>query len=190
MASRGFSLVNNRWHLTKHSYRDRYTDAEDVALNKISKPTKVFCLRCPKLSKPPLNKDQPLILEKISEGPVAMSNANFELIFNEDTRLLESITDKRSGLTRDVHVVFGAYPTQPFRNGAYLFKPDPNRLPPQFIPIMDPIDSLKEIVIISGPIFSEISLIYEAGASASNQVIMELVFARLFYTGQKNSSIL
>ena len=55
-----------------------------------------------------------------------------------------------------------------FRNGAYLFKPDTNRQP-STMPIIDPIDHLKEVVIISGPVFSEISLIYEAGTSMTNQ---------------------
>ena len=47
-----------------------------------------------------------------------------------------------------------------FRNGAYLFKPDHNRDP---VSVIDPIDHLKEVVVISGHVFSEISLIYEAG---------------------------
>ena len=55
-----------------------------------------------------------------------------------------------------------------FRNGAYLFKPDLNHQPP-ILPIIDPIDNLKEVVIISGHVFSEISLIYEAGTSVAIQ---------------------
>ena len=55
-----------------------------------------------------------------------------------------------------------------FRNGAYLFKPDLNHQPP-ILPIIDPIDNLKEVVIISGHVFSEISLIYEAGTSVTIQ---------------------
>ena len=64
-------------------------------------------------------------------------------------------------------MVFGGYPTMQFRNGAYLFKPDVNRQPPT-VSVIDPIDNLKEIVIITGPVFSEISLIYESGTSMTN----------------------
>ena len=54
-----------------------------------------------------------------------------------------------------------------FRNGAYLFKPDHNRDP---VSVIDPIDHLKEVVVISGHVFSEISLIYEAGNFAKYRV--------------------
>merc|ERR1719510_1905309 len=107
-------------------------------------------------------------MDKISDGAVVISNANLELIFDEDTKLLMSIKDKKSGLVKKVKMVFGGYPTMQFRNGAYLFKPDTNRQP-STLPIIDPIDHLKEVVIITGPIFSEISLIYEAGTSMITQ---------------------
>ena len=64
-----------------------------------------------------------------------------------------------------------------FRNGAYLFKPDLNHQPP-ILPIIDPIDNLKEVVIISGHVFSEISLIYEAGTSVT---IQGLIFFKYFH---------
>ena len=76
--------------------------------------------------------------------------------------------DKKTNLTKNVTINFGGYPTMQFRNGAYLFKPDLNHQPP-ILPIIDPIDNLKEVVIISGHVFSEISLIYEAGTSVAIQ---------------------
>ena len=63
-----------------------------------------------------------------------------------------------------------------FRNGAYLFKPDLNHQPP-ILPIIDPIDNLKEVVIISGHVFSEISLIYEAGTSVTIQGLIFYIFS-------------
>jgi len=145
---------------------------------KTQRPTKVFCLRCPK--KPNTDPDSKnsggknsgknlhMTLEEISEGSVVISNANLELVFDEETHLLKSIKDKKTNLTKNVAVVFGGYPTMQFRNGAYLFKPDLNHQPP-ILPIIDPIDNLKEVVIISGHVFSEISLIYEAGTSVTIQ---------------------
>ena len=74
------------------------------------RPTKVFCLRCPKKpntdpeknpesknpdSKNPGGKNSGknlhMTLEEISEGSVVISNANLELVFDEETHLLKSI---------------------------------------------------------------------------------------------------
>jgi len=101
----------------------------------------------------------------MNEGSVVISNAYLELIFDEDTHLLTSVKNKETNLTKNVKLTFGGYATMQFRNGAYLFKPDTSRDP---LPVIDPIDNLKEIVIISGPVFSEISLIYEAGTTMAN----------------------
>ena len=68
-----------------------------------------------------------------------------------------------------------------FRNGAYLFKPDLNHQPP-ILPIIDPIDNLKEVVIISGHVFSEISLIYEAGTSVTIQGLIFNIFSPHAFT--------
>ena len=133
----------------------------------------MFCLRCPKKHNseegaPEKTETTHMTLEEISEGSVVISNANLELTFDEDTHLLMAIKDKRTNLTKNITMVFGGYPTMQFRNGAYLFKPDLNHQPP-IVPIIDPIDNLKEVVIISGHVFSEISLIYEAGTSVTIQ---------------------
>ena len=73
--------------------------------NKKLRPTKVFCLRCPRKQsnseknesssdKKPENTH--MILEEISEGSVVISNANLELIFDEETHLLMSIRYSKS----------------------------------------------------------------------------------------------
>ena len=72
---------------------------------KTQRPTKVFCLRCPKKpntdpeknpeSKNPGGKNSGknlhMTLEEISEGSVVISNANLELVFDEETHLLKLI---------------------------------------------------------------------------------------------------
>ncbi len=144
-------------------------DSQDKNRMRFSPSTKVYCLKCPKILKSSdlkKEEDAPMLLEKISEGAVVISNAHLELEFDQDTHLLKQIKDKASNVTKKVKMVFGGYPTMQFRNGAYLFKPDTNR---NVQPIIDPLDNLKEIVIISGQIFSEISLIYEAGSSLTLQ---------------------
>ena len=76
---------------------------------KTQRPTKVFCLRCPKKpntdpeknpgSKNPGGKNSGknlhMTLEEISEGSVVISNANLELEFDEETHLLKSIKGQK-----------------------------------------------------------------------------------------------
>ena len=74
--------------------------------NKKLRPTKVFCLRCPRKqnnseknessSDKKTEKNPHMILEEISEGSVVISNANLELIFDEETHLLMSIRYSKS----------------------------------------------------------------------------------------------
>jgi hypothetical protein len=61
-------------------------------------------------------------------------------------------------------MTFGAYPTMPFRNGAYLFKTDSQR--PENVPVFDA-ETLREAVIVSGSVFSELSLVYEGPKTSS-----------------------
>lgn len=49
--------------------------------------------------------------------------------------------------------------------GAYLFKPDERQ--GENVPVFTDED-LKEVVIISGPVFSEVSVVYESGSSATS----------------------
>ena len=61
-------------------------------------------------------------------------------------------------------MTFGAYPTMPFRSGAYLFKTDFQR--PENVPVFEA-DTLREAVIVSGTVFSELSLVYEGPKTSS-----------------------
>ena len=107
-----------------------------------------------------------------------VQKSHCELVSQNNQKFLTQI-DKKTNLTKNVAVVFGGYPTMQFRNGAYLFKPDLNHQPP-ILPIIDPIDNLKEVVIISGHVFSEISLIYEAGTSVTIQGLILLTYFLTF----------
>ena len=53
---------------------------------------------------------------------------------------------------------FGAYPSMMFHSGAYLFMPDVNAVEPN----IDVLRDVKpQIFIISGPVMSEISVVYD-----------------------------
>ena len=56
-------------------------------------------------------------MNPIPEGAIQLENSELVLLFDEETRMLASITDKRSGEKEDVEVYFAAYPTAQFRSG-------------------------------------------------------------------------
>ena len=67
---------------------------------------------------------------------IQLENSNYLLSFDADTKLLSSIRNKKKkGKDKDVEIEFGAYPTQQFRNGAYLFATDTRR--PQTVEVFN-----------------------------------------------------
>lgn len=106
-------------------------------------PTQVFCRRCASTNAKVENE---MIVESIPEGSVVIENIAFTLVFDEDTKLLSTVTHKATGKVENVQVTFGAYPTMPFRSGAYLFKTDSQRS--ENLPVFDA-DTLREVRVHS-----------------------------------------
>ena len=98
--------------------------------------TKVYCLRCPNKGHEgsTLGIDA-FIVDKLPNEVIQLENSNLVLTFDVDTKLLASIRHKKevseSKVPKDryIEIGFGAYPTQQFRNGAYLFSTDSRRSP-------------------------------------------------------------
>ena len=100
--------------------------------------TQVYCLRCPSKghSGSSLGIDA-FMVDKLPDGAIQLENSNFLLTFDVDTKLLSSIRHKKhpksagakfdSSKDKYIEIEFGAYPTQQFRNGAYLFSTDSRR---------------------------------------------------------------
>ena len=105
-----------------------------------------------------------MIIESIPDGAIVIENAALSLVFDEDTKLLSTITHKATGRIENVQMTFGAYPTMPVRSGAYLFKTDSQKA--ENIPVFDG-ETLREVVIVSGTVFSELSLVYEGPRTSS-----------------------
>ena len=100
----------------------------------LKEKTKVYCLRCPSkgTSGSALGIDA-FIVDKLPNEVIQLENNNMVLTFEMDTKLLASIRHKKKvgkdKLPKDryIEIEFGAYPTQQFRNGAYLFSTDSRR---------------------------------------------------------------
>jgi alpha-mannosidase len=89
------------------------------------------------------------------------------------------VTDKSSGRKLALEVYFDAYPTSQFRSGAYLFKPDATQ--EENVSVFTASD-LREVVVMSGPVFSEVSAVYESGVSKSEPGSFVHTL-RLYHTG-------
>ena len=68
------------------------------------------------------------------------------------------MTDKITKQKKRVELEFATYSTYQFSSGAYLFKPDLTRRNPVVFDVADP----EEVVIVSGPVFSEISVVHKS----------------------------
>ena len=106
----------------------------------LKEKTQVYCLRCPnKGNEGSALGVEAFVINKLPDEVIQLENTRFVLTFDADTKLLASIKDKKRGVlnkegikvadTKESHVEiqFGAYPTQQFRNGAYLFSTDSRR---------------------------------------------------------------
>ena len=99
----------------------------------------------------------PFKLQELKEADIQVENGKAKLLFDGQTGFIKSIRSKTTGTSTQCAMQFLAYPSGMFHSGAYLFQPDPNALEPQ-------IDVLKgygkQIFIMSGPIMSEVSVVY------------------------------
>ncbi len=118
-------------------------------------PTLVFCSNCSQNAVddvPDLFRFQPL-----EQADIQLENKKTKLLFDGKTGLLRSITKKSTGKSTLCSMQVAAYPSSMFHSGAYLFLPDPNANEP-YIDVLK--DQTPQIVIISGGVMSEISVIY------------------------------
>ena len=99
----------------------------------------------------------PFKLQPLQEADIQVENGNAKLLFDGQTGFIKSIRSKLTGTSTQCAMQFLAYPSSLFHSGAYLFQPDANAQEPQ-------IDVLKgyskQIFIMSGPVMSEVSVVY------------------------------
>ncbi|XP_050430611.1 alpha-mannosidase 2 [Adelges cooleyi] len=92
-------------------------------------------------------------------GDIQLENAHVQALFDGKTGLLRKIVDKNTGASQYVNVDFAAYQSAQFHSGAYLFMPDPN-LRDTERKVLDDYPGPPTIIITSGPLSSEITVIY------------------------------
>ncbi|XP_054270570.1 alpha-mannosidase 2 [Macrosteles quadrilineatus] len=91
-------------------------------------------------------------------GDIQLENHALKLLLDGRSGFLKAITKKSTNQTTQAAISFAAYMSAQFHSGAYLFKPDPN-LQETEKEILDDYPGQK-IIITSGPVSSEITVIY------------------------------
>ena len=129
------------------------------AERKNTEKTEVICMKCPKNYHP----NSPFSLSSMPDAAIQLENSEMILTFDQDTNWLTTILDKRTGKSRKINLEFSGYETSQFRNGAYLFKTDGM----VELVVFDE-QNLKEVVVVSGQVFSEVTVVYEAGSSRND----------------------
>lgn len=92
-------------------------------------------------------------------GDVQLENDHVQVLFDGKTGLLSSIVDKSTGVLQHVDINFAAYQSAQYNSGAYLFMLDPN-LRETEKKVLDDYPGPSNIIITSGPVSSEITVIY------------------------------
>lgn len=90
---------------------------------------------------------------------IQVENRKTKLLFDGQTGFLKSIRSKLNDRSTPCAMQFAAYPSSMFHSGAYLFMPDPNAAEPQ-IDVLKGFSGKPQIFIISGPVMSEVSVVY------------------------------
>ena len=119
-----------------------------------SSRTKVYCLRCPNSA----TDTNPYSLHSLPPGAVRLENTVYSLTFHPASRLLASVTNKVQGRSWPLELEFSAYPSAPFRSGAYLFSVDHSSEAEEG-PVFGSED-LTDVVIVSGPLFAQLVLVW------------------------------
>ncbi len=127
------------------------------------KKTKVYCLMCPQSEK----EDKPFSLSSIPEGVIQLENQVYLLQFDSDSKLLSNVNNKLSGVTHEVSQQFIGYPSQPFRSGAYLLSVEPSFAEPIFSQ-----SELMDVVIVSGLIWSQLTLMWKIGGEGGTSTFV------------------
>lgn len=110
----------------------------------------IYCQHCKKHTEFNVKQMQP--------GDIQLENHILKLLLDGKTGLIKAITKKSTNHTTISGLLFSAYPSAQFHSGAYLFKPDPN-LQETEREILEDYPGQK-IVITSGPVASELTVIY------------------------------
>jgi len=129
-----------------------------------SRRTKVYCLMCPDTDK----EEEPFSLLPLPKDElIQLENQVYTLQFDSSTKLMSSIKNKVSGVEQEISHQFIAYPSQSFRSGAYLLSLDTSYAGSVFSPT-----DLIDVVIVSGPVWSQLTLMWKIGGEGGVSTFM------------------
>ncbi|XP_067005459.2 alpha-mannosidase 2 [Anabrus simplex] len=134
---------------------------ERVAEKNLESRSIVYCASCGKNSEDS-SYVSPFEVKSMQAGDIQLENHRMKLLFDGRSGFLKAVTRKSTGRTTQCGLQFAAYPSAQYHSGAYLFMPDPNsREPEREILFDEPYGRRNlQIVITSGPIASELTVIY------------------------------
>lgn len=121
----------------------------------------VYCEDCKEEAKPGENEYSVFDVHPKQTGDIQVENLKMRLLFDGESGFLKSMTKKNFGKSIQLGIKFGAYKSAQFHSGAYLFRPESND--PRNAE-KDVFENYKEkkILITTGPIASDVSVIYGA----------------------------
>lgn len=130
--------------LATFTVRASPADAESLAV--------VYCKNCAAHS-------DRFVARPMRLGDVQLENEHVRAQFDAKTGLLRTVTDKATGVAHHVAVDFAAYQSAQLKSGAYLFMPDPN-LRDTEKRVLDDYPGPATVVVTTGPLSSEITVVY------------------------------
>lgn len=92
-------------------------------------------------------------------GDIQLENQKMKLLFDGATGFMKSVTRKHKQKITQCAISFAAYHSAQFHSGAYLFMPDPNSRETDK-DVLEQYNQQISIIITSGPISSEVTVIY------------------------------
>lgn len=121
----------------------------------------VYCEDCREEAKHGESEYSPFNIHPKQSGDIQVENFKMRLLFDGESGFLKSMTKKNFGKAIQLEIKFGAYKSAQFHSGAYLFRPessDPRNAE------KDVFENYKEkkILITTGPIASDVSVIHGA----------------------------
>lgn len=91
-------------------------------------------------------------------GDIQLENHKFKLLFDGTTGFLKVVSRKEAKKAVQCSIQFNAYRSAQYHSGAYLFMPDPNDSEEK--DVLQQYRDKFSVIISSGPVSSEISVIY------------------------------
>ncbi|XP_063229652.1 alpha-mannosidase 2-like [Bacillus rossius redtenbacheri] len=121
----------------------------------------IYCASCGKNIEDP-HFVPPFEVKGMQAGDIQLENHRMKLLFDGHSGFLKTVTRKSTGRTTQCGLQFAAYPSAQFHSGAYLFMPDPNAREAEREVLSDDPNGYHslQIVITSGPISSELAVVY------------------------------